>query len=231
MKLSTLFEGVQDKGIFKAIFIAGCPGAGKSTTIKQVTSGSINPKIVNIDHAIEFLVKKHNDDFSNILNYLDKSQITTKSALTSYLSGALPLIIDGTSNNPSKLLFRKGILESLGYDVGMIYINTSLETAMSRAEKRAADGGRIISPAFIKDTHNMLEKNKAYYKSHFSVFHEIDNNDGAVTDDIILASFKKITGFFNSEIKNPIGLENKEVLKTLGTIPAKKIKSKIEAWY
>ena len=77
----------------------------------------------------------------------------------------------------------------------------------------------------------MLEKNKSYYKSHFSVFHEIDNNDGAVTDDIILASFKKITSFFNSQIENPIGIQNKEILKTSGTIPINKIKTKVEAWY
>ena len=34
--LDLLEEGVQDKGIFKAVFLAGGPGSGKSYVAKQV---------------------------------------------------------------------------------------------------------------------------------------------------------------------------------------------------
>ena len=44
-------EGINDKGIFKACFMCGHPGAGKSYTLTKIKSGIIEPRIVNIDKA------------------------------------------------------------------------------------------------------------------------------------------------------------------------------------
>jgi hypothetical protein len=42
-------EGIQDKGIFKACFMSGSAASGKSYVITKITSGQINPRIVNTD--------------------------------------------------------------------------------------------------------------------------------------------------------------------------------------
>ena len=54
-----LNESINDKGILKAIFVVGLPGAGKSYTISNL-KGQISPKIVNTDATLEFLSKKTN---------------------------------------------------------------------------------------------------------------------------------------------------------------------------
>jgi 4-hydroxy-tetrahydrodipicolinate reductase len=52
-----LQESINDKGILKAVFVVGMPGAGKSYTVSNL-KGQVSPKIVNTDVALEFLSKK-----------------------------------------------------------------------------------------------------------------------------------------------------------------------------
>ena len=57
-----LNEGINDKGLYKAVFLGGTPGSGKSYVQKQVKDGTIEPRIVNTDKFIEFLANKRNID-------------------------------------------------------------------------------------------------------------------------------------------------------------------------
>ena len=52
-------EGVFDPGIFKAIFLAGGPGSGKSYVAGK-TTGGLGLKLINSDDTLEKLLKKHN---------------------------------------------------------------------------------------------------------------------------------------------------------------------------
>ena len=52
-----LQEGVYDPNIFKAFFLAGGPGSGKSFVVRKTTGGT-GLKIVNSDPAFELLIKK-----------------------------------------------------------------------------------------------------------------------------------------------------------------------------
>ncbi len=47
-------EGVYDRGIFKAFFLAGGPGSGKSFVTQKVTSG-LSLKVINSDSAFEWV--------------------------------------------------------------------------------------------------------------------------------------------------------------------------------
>ena len=51
-----LQEGVYDPNIFKAIFLAGGPGSGKSYVVQRATGG-LGMKIVNSDTAFEKLIR------------------------------------------------------------------------------------------------------------------------------------------------------------------------------
>ena len=53
----SLDEGVYDPGIFKAIFLAGGPGSGKSYVASK-TAGGHGFKVLNSDKAFEHLMKK-----------------------------------------------------------------------------------------------------------------------------------------------------------------------------
>ena len=52
-----LQEGVYDPNIFKAFFLAGGPGSGKSFVVRKTTGGT-GLRIVNSDPAFELLIKK-----------------------------------------------------------------------------------------------------------------------------------------------------------------------------
>ena len=52
-----LDEGVYDPNIFKAFFLAGGPGSGKSYVVRRTTGGT-GLKIVNSDNAFELLIKR-----------------------------------------------------------------------------------------------------------------------------------------------------------------------------
>ena len=50
-------EGLYDPGIFKAFFLAGGPGSGKTFVTKKITGG-LGLKNVNSDTAFEVALKK-----------------------------------------------------------------------------------------------------------------------------------------------------------------------------
>ena len=52
-----LKEGVYDPNIFKAVFMAGGPGSGKSWIASKTTSG-LGLKVINSDDAFERILKK-----------------------------------------------------------------------------------------------------------------------------------------------------------------------------
>ena len=52
-----LAEGVYDRNIFKAFFLAGGPGSGKSW-VSDRTLGGAGMKLINSDIAFESLIRK-----------------------------------------------------------------------------------------------------------------------------------------------------------------------------
>ncbi len=196
-------ESINDIGRLKAIFLVGFPGSGKSYTLSKIKSGNIEPRIINTDRVVEYFGKTKNLDLSVPLEkaLIDKSKILTKEFLFQYLNGILPLVIDSTSSNSRNLLLRYGALESIGYDIGVVFINTDLEVALERIKQRE----RKVPEDFIRKTHDKISSMKDFYKSKFNFMIEVNNNEGELTDDVILQSFKKVTGFYTSPLKNPIG--------------------------
>jgi predicted ABC-type ATPase len=233
-------ESINDKGILKALFVVGVPGAGKSYTISQL-KGSISPKIVNTDRATEFLSKKYkmpsNSETWKTF-FRDRTRPITSGSLYNYLNSMLPLFVDGTSNDVSNILARAGILESVGYDVGMVFINTNLEVAIDRAKKRGEAIDRHVDEDFIRRVHEISEQNKEYFKGKFSFFREVSNNPGELDDAAIAKIFKQVSSFYNEPVDNVVGQRTLEKLKEdkqAYLIPSvfneHDLKKKAEGWY
>ena len=51
-------EGVYDPGIFKAVFLMGGPGSGKSTVVDELALKNLGLKMVNTDRAFEISSRK-----------------------------------------------------------------------------------------------------------------------------------------------------------------------------
>lgn len=233
-------EGINDKGILKAMFVVGIPGAGKSYTVSQL-KGAISPKVVNTDVATEFLSKKFkivsNDETWKSF-FRDKTRPLTTSMLFNYLNGMLPLFVDGTSNDVSNILGRAGLLESLGYDVGMVFVNVDLEVAKERAVKRGADINRHVNLEFIEKVHALSAENKDYFKGKFEFFKEVNNNPGELDDAAINSIFKQVAGFYTQPVNNPVGkrtlaklINDKEKYLIPALFEKEELQKKVEGWY
>ena len=220
-----IYEGVEDKNIFKAIFLAGGPGSGKSTVIDKIFGipkpGKVKSsltktgmKIVNLDQAYEYLKKKHNlpassEDFSDEERSLDgklmgKARKVAQKQMDNYLEGKLGIIIDGTGGSSNALFTKKKAIEALGYDTYMIFVDTTLETALERNKNRK---DRSLLDKVVERTWQKVQDNLKVYKSEFkSNFIKI-NTDKDIGDELPPSVVKSVMKF----VKKPV--KNKEALK------------------
>ena len=175
MKLIDIInEGVEDPGIFKAIFLAGGPGSGKSfvgSELVGIPKGGYSKidmsfapsgvKLVASDPAFEYFLKKINVDPKDLGNLTDeefkqltepadsprqKAKRVRDTAEKLYTKGRLGLLIDGTGDVYSKIKKKKIGLDNLGYDTYMIFINTSLDLALQRIAQR----DRVLPDKVVK---------------------------------------------------------------------------------
>ena len=203
-----LQEGVYDPNILKAFFLAGGPGSGKSYVVKR-TTGGLGMKVVNSDIAFE---KKLKDaGLSTDLRELDPEirdkirgqakKITAKQK-ANYVNGRLGLIIDGTGKNYDKIATQATQLKQLGYDVHMIFVNTSLDTALERNAKR----DRNVPDSMVIKSWNDVQKNigkfSQYFRRNFIV---VDNNDSE--EDVMGPVFKQVISLAKGKVQNPTGLK------------------------
>lgn len=200
-----LTEGINDRGIFKAVMMAGIAGSGKSFVATKVKSGNIEPRIVNTDTWIEHYGNSYD-------KWVDTSVQLTKSQLTLYLNSMLPLLCDTTSTSFNTVLRRLQLLERFGYDVAMVYVHTSLETALARIARRE----RKVPEWQVIEYFEKAKKIKPYLKNKFQLFLEVKNDDGELTDEVIQKVFKRTLSFYESDIQNPLGVEAVKMMQENG---------------
>ena len=116
-----LDEGVNDPAIFKAVFLAGGPGSGKSFIVGKTGLPQLGFRVVNSDDSFEHMMKKaglkmDKEDIFSIpgqrIRGRAKSQTDTKQRM--YEKGRLGLVIDGTGKDVNKIITQAKKLEKLG---------------------------------------------------------------------------------------------------------------------
>ena len=200
-----LQEGVYDPNIFKAFFLAGGPGSGKSYVVRK-TTGGMGMKIVNSDDIFEKLLDKEGlskkmpeseKEPRDIVRARAKRLTSAKKA--NYLEGRLGLIIDGTGKDYDKIAGQATKLKQIGYDVHMIFVNTSLDVALERNAKRARTVPESITIKSWNDVQRNIGKFSQYFRQNFIV---VDNNDA--NEDVFTKVFKQIKSLVRKKVSNPI---------------------------
>jgi len=201
-----LQEGVYDPNILKAFFLAGGPGSGKSYVVKRGTGG-LGLKIVNSDDVFEKYLKdaglslkmpKSEEEPRDKLR--DKAKRVTDARKANYVEGRLGLIIDGTGKDYSKITDQATKLKILGYDVHMIFVNTSLDIAL----KRNAERKRTLRPDIATKSWKSVQTNMGKFSQFFRQgFILVDNN--VPGEDIMAPVIKQIRNMANAKVKNTIG--------------------------
>ena len=175
-----LREGVYDPGIFKAFFLAGGPGSGKSF-VTMGSFGGTGLKTVNSDTAFERGLKKGNlslkmpdeeEYFRDIVRA--KAKMTTATQLDTYIQGRLGLVIDATGRDLNTINSQKRQLDGIGYDSYMIFVNTSLDVALERNKNRP----RTIPDYIVTNSWNQVQRNIGQFQRIFSPnrMFIVDNN-------------------------------------------------------
>ena len=202
-KYHELQEGVYDPNIFKAFFLAGGPGSGKSYVVRRTTGGT-GLKVVNSDDAFESLLKKAGlslkmppEEFERKEKVRAHGKELTSKRQANYVDGRLGLIIDGTGRQSSKILRQKASLEELGYDTYMIFVNTSLDVALQRNEERA----RSLQPSFVVKSWKDVQANIGAFNNMFRKgFIVVDNNDAG--EDVFQSVWKRVQGLLRKKVTN-----------------------------
>ena len=199
-----LQEGLQDPNIFKAFFLAGGPGSGKSYVVRKTTGGT-GLRVVNSDDAFEHLLKKANLSLKMPKEEEEPREVQrkrakeiTKKRQENYIEGRIGLIIDGTGKDYEKIAKQATELKQIGYDVHMIFVNTSLDVALQRNAERPRSVQEPIVVKSWKDVQSNIGKFSQYFKQNFVV---VDNNDA--TEDVFVKVFKQIRGLLSKKVRNP----------------------------
>jgi len=242
--MDLLNEGVQDKGIFKAVFLAGGPGSGKTYVAKNLFGipdrfniSMSGMKMVNSDKELKHLLKKYGfgtdldkmpdevfqnltgdgPDASGLRKY---SKSLTKQRMKLYREGKLGMIIDGTGHDFGKIHAMKKDLEADGYDTYMVMVNTSLEVAQKRNQER----DRVLPPKLLKKSWEDVQKNLGKFQNLFKQNFLIVDNSKFLKPEQARNKFnmlvkKGVDKFTKKPIKNPIAkqwIEKQKILKKQG---------------
>jgi len=179
-----LNEGVHDKGIFKAVFLAGGPGSGKDYVLDNTLAGNGMVEI-NSDKALEFLMDKKNlsktmPASEKIERDLVRGRAKNMTELRQRLAlqGRNGLIINGTGDDHEKIKTIKSRLEELGYDTSMIMVNTRDEVSASRNVERGSRGGRTVPEDVRKQKWDAVQKARPELAKLFGdKYAEFDNSE------------------------------------------------------
>ena len=202
-----LQEGVYDPNIFKAFFLAGGPGSGKSFVVRK-TTGGLGMRVVNSDDIFEKLLDKEGlskkmpeseKEPRDVVRQRAKELTAKKKA--NYLEGRLGLIIDGTGKDYDKIARQATKLKQLGYDVHMIFVNTSLDVALERNAERPRSVQEPIVVKSWKSVQSNIGKFSQYFRQNFVV---VDNNDAG--EDVFNKVFKQIKGLANKKPTSKIAM-------------------------
>lgn len=207
-QLSDLDEGLNDPGIFKAVFLAGGPGSGKSFIVGRTGLVGLGLKLVNSDPIFELGLKNAGlkttpEDIYTAKgqSIRDRAKALTKKQQELYLNGRLGLVIDGTGKDYQKIQKQKEQLEAMGYETAMIFVNTDEDTALERNRKRDRSLSDEEVSKMWKSVQNNLGKFQNSFKSKFFI---VDNSEGSNFEAASTSVYKKISAWMKQEPRNKL---------------------------
>jgi len=199
-----LQEGLQDPNIFKAFFLAGGPGSGKSYVVRYSTGGT-GLRVVNSDDVFEKYLddaglsqKMPPEEWEANQIQRKRAKRVTKLRRDNYVEGRIGMVIDGTGKEYDKIRKQKADLDALGYDTHMIFVNTSLDVALERNANRE----RTVPEDVAINSYNAVQGNLGKFSSLFrGTMVIVDNN--AADDDIEMMTFKEVKRLLRKKVTNP----------------------------
>ena len=208
IRFQDLQEGLYDPNIFKAFFLAGGPGSGKSFVTNNAFGGT-GLKTINSDSAFERSLKKNGlslkmpEDEAEARDIIrDRAKAMTGSQMDLSIKGRLGLVIDGTGRDYDKIKEQKALLDQLGYDCYMVFVNTTLEVALERNSKRE----RTVPEYITRKSWTQVQSNIGKFQNTFGMSNMIiiDNSkdDKELTTVVMNKCSKAVRRLLGNKIKS-----------------------------
>jgi cytidylate kinase len=203
--------GVYDPGIFKAVFLAGGPGSGKSYITRETTTG-LGLKVVNSDSLYEHLVKKagksldmekmSEEEWAEVQRIRNAAKSKTNLKMDLHVNGRLGVVVDGTGRDFTKIKRQKELFDSIGYDTYMIFVNTTLDVALERNAKRE----RKVPVELVTQYWNDVQQNMGKFQSLFGANNFIIYDNSVYTEDrsVLNDIWKKVMLFIKKPVKSHV---------------------------
>ena len=197
-------EGVYDPNIVKAFFLAGGPGSGKAWVSERTLMG-MGLKVINSDNMFTFALNKEKmslnmatTDAKEIARRDEirkKAKARTGVQLRIALEGRLGLILDSTARDVARIESEANTMKHIGYDVHMVFVNTSLDVALKRNQMRT----RKVPDAIVIQNHKQVQQNIGKLQNLFghANFIIVDNNK--VAEDVNPKVYKAIRRMINKK--------------------------------
>ena len=195
-------EGVYDPGIFKAFFLAGGPGSGKTFVTASAFAGT-GLKVVNSDRAFERGLKQANlslkmpdeeEYFRNIVR--QRAKTTATSMLDTYIQGRLGLVIDATGRDLDLVQRQHSMLRNIGYDCYMVFVNTSLDVALERNKGR----GRSVPEYIVKKSWQGVQANIGSFQRIFSPNKMLIVDNNRSEQELVTQTLNTASKFIRSKL-------------------------------
>ena len=181
------------------------PGSGKSFVVRT-TTGGLGLKIVNSDDIYERDLENAGLDAGNPEDIFSdegqeirvRSKEKTAKRQSLWVDGRLGIIIDGTGKDVGKISRQKQLLDQIGYDCYMIFVNTSLDIAQERNMKRK----RKLQPKAVEEMWNAVQRNIGGFQRVFGTknFIIVDNNEDISDGDLFAECTKRIRGLVKGKV-------------------------------
>ena len=191
-----IMEGVNDPAIFKAVFLAGGPGSGKSFVVGKTSLKALGFRLINSDDLFEKGLKKAGltTDPEDIASAQGQAVRASAKALTGKmldraLKGRMGIVVDGTGKDYKKIKKQVDMVRGLGYAVHMIFVNTDLETAMKRNKMRPRSLPDDMVQKMWKDVQKNIGKFQGLFRQRMTI---VDNSEGSDIDKATMDAYKKI---------------------------------------
>ena len=199
-----IYEGVYDPGIFKAFFLAGGPGSGKTFVTQSAFAGT-GLKLVNSDVKFERDLKKANLSLKmpdEEKYFRDRIRQGAKEfagkQMDTYLKGRLGMIVDSTARDYPSIQRQYNLLRNIGYDCYMIFVNTSLDVALERNRTRS----RSIPEYIVQKSWKGVQANMGAFQKVFghSKMLIVDNNKD--DKELVTQTLNTASRFIRSRLRS-----------------------------
>lgn len=211
--------GVHDPSAFKAVFVLGAGGSGKSGIAQQMFGGT-GMRTINQDSHLERFFAERRIPLRKIGSRYDlfkKAQGLARKEVAGFSQAGVGLVVEITGWDYSRVEKPVKMLRERGYDCYVVIVVTSRDTALRRNRARAEAGGRNVPRSFIDKALTGVQRNLGRYARLFGEpFTLIIDNDKDLPperwEQVVKPALARAgSRILKRRVQNPIG---KQILRS-----------------